>query len=514
MPVKQKIMASLSALVLWALVSDPAQAEWITAETAHFTVRADVDPDRIRQIARELEMLDAGLAALTGVAPRPPGEEKLVFTLMDTVDHVRSLTKLPPGFGAVFQMNIHGNMALAGLTDPASKVPYDYRWPLYHEYAHYFIARNFPFGQPTWFHEGFASVAESASIVDRTSVAFGGIPPSRGWIRNEPTWIRLEDIFGYDLPNIKPEYFSHFYAEAWLTAHFMMIGKRREAEFGQYFSHIASGKPLSDPLSPFEGGSSALTNDMRAYARQRALATRTIAVPEVMDDAITVRTMRPEEIAMVELGLRLSHAKGFDELDTIFARLKELRMLYPEDKAIGLQLAWMAFDMGEFAFAREQIAELLKMQDPEPRVLALDGLLIMKNALDDAPASQFDRLLAKSRARIGEALERAPRDPFILLAMFRAYEADTVDVPEKGFAYLRRAIDAAPNDADLRNRLAEERARVGDPKGAADALRPLANLPHLTNEVSKARACLKFYEERAQTNVRNTNICIIVRKTG
>jgi hypothetical protein len=505
---------ALSALFSMGATAVTARAEWLEAETSHFKIRSDTDEATIKQAGRELEMLDAALWSLTGAPVKPPPGEKLVFYILDTVEHMQELAKRGDNYLAFFTQHAGEAMAVTAFKSSHLGSSYDYRVSLYHEYAHYFMSRYMGVVQPTWYREGFAGVVESVEFPSRSTVKIGTVPVDQKWILSEGTWIRAQDLFGLDVSNIKEEYLNHFYAQGWLAAHYSVIGGLRADEFGRYFKSVTGGTLASDPLAGFAGGSEGLTKDLRTYAESKSFATREITVPEVTDLAIAIRSLGESEIALDDVLLRSMGASSLDDTDALLVELQGLRKRYPDDDVINLRLAEMAFAMDDLTLARTEVNALLAHPTPPPKAIALDGLLLMKYALNDAPIPQIDAVLAKSKARIGTALKQAPNDPFILLAMFRAYEADADDVPPEGFAYLKRAIEADPTDIELRERLAEQMATIGNVRGAADALRPVANLPHPTEDVLKARACLKRYEENLRAGNTRPGVCIVVMRPG
>lgn len=485
----------------------PASAAWLKAETPNFVVHADTDRASIEKTALELEMLEAALRGMAGVAAPRTGA-KLNLYLLGDVSDIRKMVDMPANAGAFFSSGDGEAIAVAAFADKRSRVAYDWRWPLFHEYAHYFMRRHLSRIQPAWHIEGFASLFETATFPDATTVNIGAAPPSRNWLLTERQTVPTRDIMRLGLEEIREEFHDYLYAQGWLISHYYHVGRSRPDEFGKYLTAVAARRAMPDLDSFFVGGVDGLGKDLQAYAAKAPLPVVSLTVAPVPPSAISVLPMRPADIAMTELRIREAGVDGFSMADALLADIKTVADKFPEELGVREFQARLAYEARNYAASEAIVDGLSKSGAASPRVRTLKGLAIMRHALDDAPPAQFDKLLAQSRTLISTALKDAPDDPFILRAMFATYEADVDDVPPVGFDYLRRAIALVPDDSYLRLDLAEQLGRVGDPRAAAEALDPVANGPHRTSVARRAAAARNCYLDAVRSSTGRSGICV------
>jgi hypothetical protein len=483
-------------IVAFALLLLPtaAAAEWYQAETPHFIVHADAPPETVAGYARELEALDSLMRTLTGT-PAGGEESKLDLYMLDDIAAIRRLLSMPPNAGAIFAFGPMGQIAVVGRTDRANpKRPYDYRWPLFHEYGHYFMTKHLGRLQPFWFIEGFASLFESVEFPSPNLIRIGALPPARQNLLEYDRWLPLRSVLS-ESSGEDEERNVRIYAQGWLLSHHLYFGGSRRAELEAYLGKIRSGQPLGDLDAMFGGGLAGLDSEMRNYGRA-SFATRDVPFAPLADSQVRVVPMSPGAAAMVELQIRATQIDGYQGLDSIYAEALPIARKYPDDREAAEFAAWLAFDAADFDTARKLIAPIMSAPAPGPHLLTLNGRLIIREALDGAEAEQFGPIVLRGRRSIEQALKLAPNDPLVLEAMFDSYDAELTATPASAYRYLARAVEAAPSDFSLRFRYAEHMVKIREFAAAADILRAVANAPHMSREKLKAQAYILELEKR------------------
>ncbi len=489
-------MRAMLLLLLAILPIEELRAEWLRAESPHFVVHAEGNAAEVSAYAAEIESLHRLLALTTGARERARGRKLDVFVL-DDVATVRRLVDMPPGMRAFYAAGQFGDMAVVGRRDAeAPKGVPAWRWALFHEYSHYFLARHISELEPLWFAEGFASVFETMETLAPDRVRFGALPPSRAAalkpVRRLPTRLLLTATPDFSDLGTSEQY----YAEGWLLSHHYLFGGARSGEIAAYLKKVQAGEALPALDSLFSGGVAGLEADLAAYRAGGKFPTREVTIPAVTAAEIRVSALRPGLVEMMPVLIRSTEVDGFESLDRVYASALPIARKYPDDPDVVGITAWLAYMAHEYDTARRLIGPLMAAGASDPHLLALQGRLITREALDGAEAEAFEPILRRARAHIERALKAVPDDPVVLRAMFANYEAELGPTPPIAYDYLARASANAPGDDKLRFELAEALIKKRDFAGAIRALRPLANAPHPSRAQAKAKAYVEALEKR------------------
>ncbi|MEI9851002.1 MAG: tetratricopeptide repeat protein [Sphingomonas sp.] len=472
-------MIRIAAFLALLCIGGEARAEWYRAETAHFTLQAELSEAEMRQLAREIEALDAVLVAMT----RAPGEghgRKLDILMLDRVSTLRRLAGLDAFTGAFFFNNSVDQAAVVAREDSGNRVTYDVRDALFHEYGHYFLRRHLGVLQPAWFHEGFASLFESARMAGAERMRVGDIPKialtlDPAALAPFATIAEVEDAMRLG------EERQTLYAQGWLVAHHYFFGGRRAGEIQRYLELVRAGKPIGRPEALFAGGYKGFDADIAGYAAATLPEPRELDVPPLAPGAVTVRPLRPGEVALVER--RVDDAEiggGWLERSGEFARAyqaADARLAeWPDEPALALYAARMAFLSGNHVRAAELIGPLLARDPADPDLLALEGRVLVLAARAGGDRN-FAATLAESRALLLRVLAK---DPWHVDALAGMHEnlTEARGANAEAIAYLKRAIEVQPDNVMLRQRAIEHMLRTGDYRGAIAILQPIANAPH------------------------------------
>jgi tetratricopeptide (TPR) repeat protein len=117
----------------------------------------------------------------------------------------------------------------------------------------------------------------------------------------------------------------------------------------------------------------------------------------------------------------------------------------------------------------------LKADPKSTEALIWKGRNILAKAKKANDAAQF----ADARKLFLAANNLDPEDPEPLYLYYRTYRAANVTAPKPAVEALRYATVLAPRDYYPALQLVTEDLRQNDLKGAAEALKPIAYLPHL-----------------------------------
>jgi hypothetical protein len=474
------LLAALAVLGLWAT---SAQAAWVKAETDRFVVYGDVAERVVEDYAVRLSTYDAILRLLNPRAAQAPARRKFeVYVVRDraSIRRVRPTVSLNTG-----GFYVAGPQATFAIASEASHLM-GRDDALFHEYAHHFMAENFPAAYPAWFVEGWAEYYMTTSVTPQL-VKVGEVNQNRlDWLRYG-IWLPIEDVVSRPVSDFSGERRSMYYAQAWLLTHFLQSTPARAQAFNKAIQAIAGGEPPVQALEQATGLSmKQLGLQLQNYSR--------LTVATFKDDG----SRRPK-VTMTRLGasaddlllerLRLTISDISKPDPAFLAAVRERAARHPGDALAELTLAHAEFTHGDVAAGEAIVARRLAANpnDADTQLLAGVGQML---AGERDPARKTERY-------------RAAR-PYLS----KAYELDKTDYrPLYGYALSRRVEPGFPTDNDI-NVLLQARSlgravadislltgraliMKGKPGEARQALAFVANNPHGGGAAAQARALIE-----------------------
>ncbi|MEZ0242700.1 MAG: tetratricopeptide repeat protein, partial [Sphingomonas sp.] len=443
-------MARLLLFLALLCMAGEARAEWHRVETPDFVIRADLPEPELRELGRQIEMLDALLRAMTGVTTPADRRKTEILIIPDLETGVR-ITGLPDFPGGVTWPGSMGAMIIASYRFPEDYYGYNVREVLFHEYTHGFMAHFMGTNQPGWFIEGFACLFQTAKLTDDGKVEFGTFPVMlEGELdpKHPVSFRSIMSISGVSTDTASP---LSIYTQGWVLAHHYYFGGPRAGEIGAYLSAVRKRQPVN-PETLFKGGVAAFDADMATWFAALP-PPKQLTLPKLDSSRVAVRPMRPGEVALIERQMidmalvqpgddpKLAEQKFNDS----YQAARALYVQYPEPE-LGFYVAQFAYAAFDLAGADTLLDRLLATDSKNPDLLAFRGLVLVDIARETP--EKFDALILRSRALIQRAMTLDPANPVAAVAMFRNLSADQGATPAARTA-LMRAVELNPDDMTL-----------------------------------------------------------------
>lgn len=308
------LMPRASAVLVCLALGVPAvsAATWLEARNDDFILVTDAKEATARATLRDFAVFKQALrtlAPLTRSVPRVP-------TRMYSLDS-SDWRNFGPGKNVVgfFADRPQLNYIVFDRTPDGGRS----REVVFHEYMHFVLHNGSTVALPTWWDEGVAEVF--STIVDRDGkVEFGRWPRSRRMDFTYGSMLSTQTMLVMDYqskPWRDPEVRSMFYAQSWLMAHYMLIGKpERGRHMGRYLQERDMGTPVPEAVSAAFGVDiGQLDDEIKAYRDSgRVLGYRmtlTQPLPDARDFAVRVL---PEGVALSRLALANLDLRGNTEV--------------------------------------------------------------------------------------------------------------------------------------------------------------------------------------------------------
>ena len=471
------LLLGAAALLLSA---EAAQAEWRRAETANFLVYGEGHEGDLRRHAERLERFDALLRRQFSLRPME-GVRKLPVYLVYSNKDLRlvnpNLAEGVAGFYSASETDVYSVLNRRGGDDI-----------LFHEYAHHFMAQNFPGGYPGWFTEGFAEFFMTASVDNPDRVTVGYFNPGRLRTLNEAQWIPVEQLL-VSTPRTFEDRRKRgaFYAQSWLLTHYMFMDAERRRGLDAYLAATAQGTPPIEALQTHLGHTpDSLEAALKTYLRG------TMNYAEIrMDDlrpAMTVQSLPDSADRMLLDSLNIRYPKDAAEGQALLQKVRSDAARYPGDRLALVTLGRAELTWGDAAAGEALLNQALTVAPEDAEALLLLAQARIK-AGDDAPDTRVDRYV-EAQTYLTRALQADPTDYRIYLALARIRRIADSYPNDNDLQTWRLAVAYAPQVMSARAQAADALLRVDRREEAAVMLTPVANNPHGGPHVERARALL------------------------
>lgn len=415
----------IALTVIAMCLAGPASAQWFRAESPHFIVYGERDPAILRMHTAELEDFHDLMRLLTGAADLPDAPKLAVYLVRGTGQLRIVWPGVRSAVAGFYSAGTNGVLAVADMGarvgEPGEVGSAGARTVLFHEYAHHFMYQYFPGTYPPWYVEGFAEFMSGTRFIDGM-IEYGGLVPGRGlWLTQSDEWLDMGRML-FDPLNADA---GRFYAQSWITVHYLFRDPARRAALNTYLSAFGRGE---DPRRAFEAAFGITPARFEADVRRYALGRGGIPVTRLRRTS----AQRPPAIRVTALSPAAS---------PLLLQEAALRMVRepPVAQALLRQTRSAAGRFPEDPFARRVLA----------RAEALFG---------DGGAA--DRLL-------GPLMAAAPADADLMfLNGVRHLRANSPEGRREGLRWLARAYRADPRHFQALHLYA--RTKLSEPEGTSD----------------------------------------------
>lgn len=408
-PLLRKPVGRLHSALLLVLLMLPGTARaadgWVRVESAHVSVLAHTTESSARRMASELESARRALRAALGA----PEEDRVVHLVV--FSSRREFEPFLPLFdgrpGSVPGYSLVGPqrnyILLAADTEPATV--------LLHEYAHLFLHQRYGH-LPVWLEEGLGEFFSSARATERECWLGELHPRHLEQLRRAP--LLPLNIF-FSVTQRSPLYGDRknsnlFYAQAWATAHFLLLGGARP-EFGKLAElarALAAGQEAGKAISEVFGvPADRLGSSLQAYLQQATWPRLRLSLEARAPAPVEFSTATEREVAF-HLADVFAQAERLDEARE---RLNTAAGRFPDFAPIEELLGWMALWRDDAAAAERHFERAIAAGSKDPEVLFLHAKLLFGRKLKEIEAEASNSaVLAVVQRELGRALVLNPRD--------------------------------------------------------------------------------------------------------
>lgn len=455
------------------------------AETDNFRIYSSGRVSQLKKLARNLEDFDTLLRSLTNPkSERPP--DKFDIYLVKKQSELASYTSMSKNVAGFYTAGPTGSAAFVTRARRTSGDTSKLWSPtaqqvLFHEYAHHFMLRHFPFAYPTWYIEGFAEYVSTAQF-KKGKVTLGDFSGSNAFLLLNGRWLPMDILMSPVWLDLSVQGGTMFYAQSWLVTHFMLRDQERAAALTQFLARMSTRESLQQDFEasfgmPLDSLEQKLRNYMTNEGEHMTVSVYEVASKSEQDIAIT-KLPKSADDALI-LASKLDIGVGEAAQPAILKRAEKIRQKFPNDLLAQRTWALAQIYFGDVQSGRETLEALCKAHPEDAKSRFYLGLSHFLGAAAHGAGSPENELWMK-RARM-EFTRAFQLDNAYYPTYYFYYLATPTPHDDASEGILEAAAYLAPQVHEIRFALAEmwaDKSTEAYRQQAINLYRSLASNPH------------------------------------
>ena len=467
---RSKLMIAGMSLAM-VLGANPAQARWIEAESAHFTLVGDVPEAVMRRRVERLERFDAVMRQIVPNAT----QTRLPVMLVDSVEDVRRLMNNPNGSVlAFFAPSPFGVFAVSPVQTTASG-QINAETVLFHEYVHHMLLSTLDDPMPRWMSEGMAELFMNSRLEEDGAITIGLGNSVRAYSLTRLGRWDVERLFNSDRDPPSVRDVDQLYAKGWLVLHYLLMSGKRPGEFAKFTAALKAGHSQMDAARAAFGDLGKLETELEFYRQRKELPALRVAAAQLNESKdVVFRTLDEGEAQIMPHRLQSMVGVTPKTAPVVVAAARPVAARFADNAFVQRALAEMEYDARNYDLADAAINRALAADPNYVDALCIKGLLVGARAKRDGNPA----LWREARSWILKANRLSPDTALPFVLYFDSFAAAGARPPQSAVDGLMRAIMLQPTYQDLRVKVALHLIATGDAVKAREVLAPVALSPH------------------------------------
>jgi tetratricopeptide (TPR) repeat protein len=458
----------------------PASAAWQQASSKHFIIYGDMPAAEMRAYAEKLEKFDAAARLIRSMKDPVVGDGNRVqvFVVSSMLEVNRLYGQADAGVGGYYMGLVSGPMIVTPekirrLNTRTDRI--DPEVVFFHEYTHHLQLQSTNKPMPAWLTEGFAEFMGNPRFGEDGSVGIGAPAEDRATQLFQSRWAPIADLIeGNAFKLGQAGFWGQNYAQGWLLNHYLAFEPSRKGQIDKYVTGIEAGQNALEAGKAAFGDLGALENELRSYVRQKNLPYVKIDSSKLTIAPVSVSELSPGGQEIMPLRIQMKTSYGSVSVDYVLGKVRDIAKRHPNDSLVLRTLAEVELDAKNWNESIAAADAALKIDPKSTEALIYKG----RGYLAQAKKQSDSKLFVEARKQFVAANKLDPEDPEPLYLYYRTYRAANVMAPKQAVEALHYAAVLAPRDYYPAIQLVTEHLRQNNLKAAADAIKPLAYLPH------------------------------------
>lgn len=466
------------------VVGAPAKSsltDWLEATTRHFIIVGEMSEGELRRRATRLEQMHA---LLSMIAPAR-SENRLTIYLTDGITPIQQMAH-NDGIAGYYVPTAMGAFAVSPKTMQNVIPGFTPELVLFHEYTHHMLLQTNDAYYPGWVTEGLAELFSTAEIKPNGDILVGAANVTRSYAVSAMSRWPVERLLKSDQLKISRDEVIEKYSRGGLFLHYLLMNPERAKTFGTFITLVNKGVDPVEAGKQVWGDLGKLDSALDVYARLPRVPSVLYKADKVpYDKDIAIRQLRNDEVEALPLQLQSETDDEHEHPAELLPRARKLAATYSWSVRAQAVLAQVEYEAGNTAEAGAAADKALAI-DPNNVMALLYKARVLGQA---AMKSKLPADWSAARAPMFKANRLDPNFPWTFVLLYDSYLNAGQNPPAGVIDGLRRAVVLAPQDDDLRIRMALQQIREKDFAGARLMLGPVAFSPHGKADAPAA----KFY---------------------
>lgn len=517
-------MRIVFGLAMLLTASPVYSAVWREAETTHFRIVSSGDEKNLQKFAERLEHFHTLLRLATGANEANKPVVKVRVYLVPSVGDVKRLYgNLNSDVAGFYSPREDG--AIAVVPRNTGDGIFTGQLVLFHEYAHHYMLQYTPAAYPSWYVEGFAEIASTASFERKGAITFGKAATHRQYEVDAGMGYHVAKMLDGSYIKDRAKGRGWSYGDAWVLSHYLTFSDSRRGQFRTYLNAINNGRKMGDAAQAF-GDLATLQREVGAYLTERSFPYRAVPIAEGSAGPINTRVLGEAESALIDAAIEFERrtdlpempdevsesadskskkddfekrlAKAKQDRTNWIAQIEAVAARYPNDPASWLMISDIRCEIEEFGACATAAERALALNPNSSRALTRKAEAMIGLAADLKLDQRKVRVQAAQELLL-KANSLSPNDPLALLLFYGSFGKMGQPANPEGLAALLTAVQLVPQLPAPRLLLAQEFIQRGRLRDARIILRPLAYSPHENAASMRARALLEQVESMLGT---------------
>lgn len=461
------------------LSSGMAQASWYQAQSKHFIIYADDNPDHLRNFAAWLERFDSGVRYVKSWADPEIGDgNRLTLYVLPKSTDVRALAGDKMGFiDGFYTGRVSGSLAYIGKDSTVSSDSETAMSVLFHEYTHHLMMQDQQRPYPEWYVEGFAEFFSVPKLDRDGGIWFGRPPKYRADTIMYGPKVPLNVLLNGMHPKMSNEVRDAFYGRGWLLTHYLLLGPpARQGQLDAYNRALSSGSPPLEAAQKAFGDLGKLDRELDAY-RNKGLLTFKVSADKLRTGSIQVTPLTAGASQVILLQSKIKYKEN-QPAEALAAQVRTIESKFPGDELVERTLAEAELNADHPAAAEAAADRALRANPRSTEAMVFKGRAMAQRAEAEDDRDKSDALFEQARTLLINANKLDTEDPEPLFEYYTTFLHEGRRPTDNAIAGMHYASELAPQDLGVRMNSAIAYLNEGKYPEARATLVVVAYSPH------------------------------------
>jgi len=208
-----------------------------------------------------------------------------------------------------------------------------------HEYTHHIVAAYTELDYPRWYNEGFANYLATFTYKDGT-FRFGDPYQPYAYSLREKNWMPMTVVLGTmdkypfnlgDTSKIGQKTQAQFYAQTWLTTHYLRNEEKYQGKLTDYVQRLNKGERNLPAFKAAMGVTpEEFETELKTYYKKNKYNVTRFTTTDRDISAPTMRELTPQEAALAKLSAMRSFVFTSERKDAVIKAYEDFEAKYGE----------------------------------------------------------------------------------------------------------------------------------------------------------------------------------------